>query len=431
MTAEHVLSPEFWRSFTENQFERSPLVLKQPFSTPLATTAEVFQGLVNASEQYRAGIRLPPLRFYIGQAWQQAEIGNYLLEAADGSLACYAERISRKLQGRRFGLIVNEYQSYNPEIWFRIRNFLRGLYAVVGIPPNQSDTTIFLGNYERTPFGLHKDPLSVFTFVIEGQKRIVAWPDEVFHDRPEMHDSLDYEQFLGRATVLEAAAGDLIYWPSSHWHIAESTGELSLSLTVGIDFGFYSPIHIFSSVVRMLQNRLLSSGTVDAQPLDYENRHQSADRLHGIIERAAQALSDVSREAELEQTLRVAWMNHVTSFGFDGVPPPLPPIRLNDQDAVRVDSNFPLMWLTDDDDEIICSANGHAFSITAHPNIAKLFEELNKGDAHLVKRLVREYAGTKRVADVEYQLSRKEIRALLEKLCSLRAIHRQLSKNGS
>jgi hypothetical protein len=31
-------------------------------------------------------------------------------------------------------------------------------------------------------------------------------------------------QFLPDAITLEAAAGDLIYWPSIYWHISEPAG---------------------------------------------------------------------------------------------------------------------------------------------------------------------------------------------------------------
>lgn len=422
MKNEHVLSRSFWETFCELHLEKSPLVLKQPFASQFADSSDVFKGLVNASEQYREGTRIPPIRFYVEHAWQQAEIGRLLVHEDDASVSGYAERITRELEGRQFGLIVNDYHAQDQVTWFRLRRFLLGLYELVGMPPNQCEVGVFFGNYDKTPFGLHKDPHSVFTFIVEGRKRILAWPDEVFRGRPKMHDTLEYEQFRDQATVLEGEPGDVLYWPSSHWHVAESTGGLSLTISFSIDFSRYAPVHIFQGIVRMLQDRLMSTNGQGVESLNLAARTQSADRITGLTETAVESLNSVVNDPQLQRLLQIAWLNHVTGFGFNGVPSPLPPRTLLDEDIIQGDPDFPLMWLPIEDNEVICSANGHSFSITAHPNVAELFAVLNQGNPHIVKRLLREFAGTARIDDVEYRLSRKEIRALLEKLCSLRAL---------
>ena len=68
------------------------------------------------------------------------------------------------------------------------------------------------------------------------------------------------------------------------------------------------------------------------------------------------------------------------------------------------------------------SANGHAFSVAAHPHILKLLERLNSGEACAVKNLMEEYAGTVVVDNTELEAAPEDIQALLVKLYSLRAI---------
>jgi len=51
---------------------------------------------------------------------------------------------------------------------------------------------------------------------------------------------LRYRQFLDGATTLEGTAGDLIYWPSSYWHIGEPVGGFSITLNVGM-FSYQLP----------------------------------------------------------------------------------------------------------------------------------------------------------------------------------------------
>jgi len=52
---------EFWRQFVGRHWEKTPLLIKQPFATQLASARELFAALVQASEQYRAeGLKLRP-----------------------------------------------------------------------------------------------------------------------------------------------------------------------------------------------------------------------------------------------------------------------------------------------------------------------------------------------------------------------------------
>jgi hypothetical protein len=51
----HTLSADFWAHFAEYHWEKSPLLIKQPFANPLVTSAHLFDGLLKARERYRAG----------------------------------------------------------------------------------------------------------------------------------------------------------------------------------------------------------------------------------------------------------------------------------------------------------------------------------------------------------------------------------------
>jgi hypothetical protein len=81
----------------------------------------------------------------------------------------------------------------------------------------------------------------------------------------------------------------------------------------------------------------------------------------------------------------------------------------------------PILYLRDNRNEIFCSANGHAFAVTAHPSIIKLVAHLNEGKPDRVGTLVERYAGWSNVG-TKVPATPEEIRLVLEKLCSLRAI---------
>lgn len=422
------LSSDFWSHFVENYWSQRPCVFKQVFAAPPITLEDAFRAAVAVGEQYRIDEKNVRVRFYVENAWQQADVGKHLPEASDLSLDGYAERMKRKLRGRRFGLVINEFQKQDAALYLRLRDFLHGLYELTDVPANAADAVLFLGNYKSTPFGLHYDAAGShnFTFVLAGRKRLLTWPLKFFGNRQEMVQSLDYERYRDEATVLEGGPGDLLYWPSDYWHVAEACDPLPITLAVG---HFRAPQTASADplrlVARLLDMRLRASGIMEHYSYNRHDCQQNASQAEGILARTTEVLRDLSRDEQLERLLRVSWLNRITGFGFDCVPPPLPHEPLADDDIVRGDARYPVLWLPAADDEIVCSANGHSFSVPAHPKVLKMLERLNSGESCRVRDLVRAYKGTVKAGRVEFKATPQEIQAILERLYSLRAIEKE------
>lgn len=413
--------PDFWPHFVERYWKARPVVVKHFHAAPIATAAEVFRGLLTAGEQFRAGVRRASMKFHTQGSLRYDEVTEkHFPQAGDNSLDGYAERIGGDLCGRRFYVAVDRYQAVDAEVYLRVREFWRGLYEIEGMPPSSSTVVILFGNYEKTPFGLHRDDADNFTFVLSGRKRILAWPDEYFRGREGVLRSLDYEPFREDAVVLEGEPGDLIYWPAHYWHIAESVGGFPLTMSAG---HFYPPSETSAKILKplfpLIEKRLRDACGAALYPLDVNRL--SADGSAVLEAQLSTALRDASRDAQLSQSLRVAWLNRLSSFGFESVPPPLPPHALADDDVCRVNPHYPVLWIQADD-KLVCSANGHAFSITAHPNVPKLLERLNSGAPSSVEWLVDKYAGIGMVNDAALTARPEDLRAILEKLRSLRAL---------
>jgi 50S ribosomal protein L16 3-hydroxylase len=403
--SEYALSDAFWSEFRETHWERAGTVLAQPFAAPLATPDEIFACLVEASNRYRAGDGTVSLEFCIGHTMLLVDIGRHLPERADGSIGGYVERVTRLLDGRRFGLVVEDVQAYDATLWVRLRDFLRGLYERTGMPGDCAKATVYAGNYDRTPFGLHRGNSGTFMFVVDGQKRMRTWPDAFFRDKEDLTHRLDYAHYNDASIVLDAAPGDVIYWPSDYWHIGESvTGAMSAAISVAL---FMEP-RPTSDVMA------LARGMVQA--------HLSTHDPTRIAERAAAALRSVGADPRFERAIRTALLNKTTAYGFARAPLPLPAHSLTDDDVVHGLAEYPVIWMREDDDRLTCSACGHAFGISASPLVLKLLERLNDGEPALVSALIAEYAGSVTAGDVEFITTPDDVRALLEKLVSLRAV---------
>lgn len=415
------LAPQFWENFLEHHWQKRPLMLKRPFAVPLATLEDVFRGIVKASEQFRSDERHGHTQFFIEHAELQGAIKEHLPGAADGTVENYVERITRRLNGRRFGLMV-EYPGFDARTWLRLRDFLRPLYEALDIPGNPSQTQLFLGNYDKTPFGIHKDFHGTFAFIIAGRKRFRLWPDEFFSEDQEMARAVDYAPFLDDAITFEGEPGDLLYWPSTYWHIAESVGGLAVSMSVALFVEPQPALDVLRRALVRVERRLSDAAGAELPRFHSNRLRESVTKLPRVIEKTVAALSAFSQEPPLKEALQAEWLNRLTSFGFESYPPPLPGNRLEDEDIVRANPHYPIIWLPAEDDELICSANGHSFSVGAHPEIVKLLERLNRGEVCRVKQLLDEHAGIATVGDTEFEALPEDIRAVLEKLRSLRAI---------
>ena len=229
---EYCLSSRFWTRFSKQHWEKRPLVLKRPFAAPMTTTAQLFRAMIAARDELGSGEKRH-LRFFVDDEIHFSHVRKNLPRRTDGDFNGYCQRIRQSLNGARFGLVVVDYPEFDGRIRRRVRQFLRPLQALVWLAA-KSKTLLFVGDYERTPVGIHKDPHGTFVFVIEGRKRFRTWPSAFFPDAGKITGRLSYRKFLPGAITLEGAAGDLIYWPSSCWHIGEPAGGFSNSLNVGV-----------------------------------------------------------------------------------------------------------------------------------------------------------------------------------------------------
>ena len=251
---------------------------------------------------------------------------------------------------------------------------------------------------------------------MEGRRRLHLWPDDYFRhpDREHARGTAGYAPYLADAITLEGEPGDLLYWPSSYWHVGECAGGLSTGLAVGLE-PFSPRLDAWERISARVREAI---GEADRE-------EPARDDAHSLGEVAA-AVEGITRAAladgHLLQELTAEVLNHGTGGGFPCVPPPLPTRALADGDCVRGCPDNPVLWRALEGHRLVCSANGHAFSVPASPRTVELLTRLNAGAPLRVGEITREYAGTHRVGEVEFRATPEAVRSLLETLVSLRAL---------
>ena len=93
--------------------------------------------------------------------------------------------VVRAFGEQKFGMIINQGERFNLELSKLIALKIQPYLAKTGIPTEGLIYTLFIGNYDSTPLGIHKDlpGKSVMHFHLgPGAKTMYTWDDEVFAD---------------------------------------------------------------------------------------------------------------------------------------------------------------------------------------------------------------------------------------------------------
>ncbi|MBD2533808.1 hypothetical protein H6G97_31340 [Nostoc flagelliforme FACHB-838] len=235
MTTIHTsLSQQFWSKFALNNWEKDNLAIKHSFISPPVASDELFKIVVN--DFNTADDVHDRTRFYIGEKLQELDKSDIRLpQKEDASFASYNQRISTMLNGQEYALVIDAIK-VNDVLWDWTYDFLQSLYKSLGYISYGHFYSIFYGNYQVTPFGVHfhfNPAESAFYFPINGGKSMRTWTPEFVNKHPKLKGAKNYQDFLESSTLLQAEPGGMIYWPSDRWHVGDSRGgDVSIVLAI-------------------------------------------------------------------------------------------------------------------------------------------------------------------------------------------------------
>lgn len=414
-----------WDTFVSRYWNRRPVLYRGTSASPFRAE-DVFDAATGATRHYlRREVSLdsrPAVQFTLGRK-QQLGLEPWLPREEDGSLEGYDTRLVPRLKDQRYALIIARLHASGFGLWSRERAFFSELWRRVGLPLSGGITTLFHGNYEHSPVGVHQDRFTTFLFALRGRKRMRFWPKKPWS--APVSTILDYAPYLEDSFVAEVGPGDILYWPASYYHVGESAGpEVATSVNVGI------PLHEHL-LSYDLQDLLPDAGGegADEVPERHVSRRTGVSPLaRGVLsasgvlspvlppalQEAAGALRRRSRKQEVEERLQRVWLQRLSAAGFEPVPPPVRGGRLTDEASVRADPRFPILVEPRGTGQWLCAANGHVLTGEGRVEpVARMMDTLNTGDAVRVGSLLRPF----RSRD-----TRERMRRVLERLRGFRAL---------
>lgn len=229
---------DFWPEFIQRYWETHPYHFNKPAPPPFINKTELFKVVTNMPA------RTPSDRFWIVRNAPPKTHNDFIMgsldllgpHANDTNFEGYFKRLSRHTAG----INIHNLDAVKPELWQRVNTFIEQLSHT----PDQPAAThwgldTFIGTYQATPFGIHRDNASVFSFVLQGQRTYVTWPADYFSPGDPALQTPDMEKIAAHLPYAETflvSAGDVFYWPSNRWHVVLSDGTPSITAQISAYF---------------------------------------------------------------------------------------------------------------------------------------------------------------------------------------------------
>jgi hypothetical protein len=314
------LDQKFWKHFATKYWEKETFIAKGIDSAILQIDeSAIFELLVQYSDICRKKKDPEGFKLFIdGVKTYPEEVLLYLPRKSDKSLQGYNSRVSKTFDD--YCLVCDELLRVFADKLEALIEFSQGLYNQVGLPNRFSEIGLYLGNYKKTPFGVHVDNCGVFSFPIVGRKKFRIWKPDYVAKNPNIVRAISYAKHLKHSQLIDIGPGDMSYWPSSAWHVAESDGTFNTTWSLGV----WTDITHAETFSKVLQNHLAQKlgplGQTSMTPLDCKiSENGELSGLPSSFKKSIKTLQQLTT-SELEDTFIKAWLSHHSMQGFKTQP---------------------------------------------------------------------------------------------------------------
>lgn len=374
------LDKKFWQNFGKTIWEKKPVTLKNVKSdlTEIKET-EIFDLVVKYSDICRKNKIARGFKLFIdGVQTYEEEVLQFLPRKNDKNFAGYHKRMNEVFSD--YCLVCDELLLVDSDIRKKLMDFTMQLYKTVGFPNRFSEIGLYLGNYKKTPFGVHVDHCGVFSFPVTGIKKFRLWTNEFVQKHPDLNRAFNYSKYNKFSQTITIEPGDMSYWSSSAWHIAESTGAFSATWSLGIWVDQKHEQTFSNTLQELLRAKFLRRGEETlTQFTHFHTQNGEVNELPNAYLESIKNLQSLT-ESELQEFFLKNWMMHISKQGFKNWP--AVELNLNTQSEIKLrHSSAPVLWqqsLTEKS-KISLSFAGVLIETTTKSGLLKMIKKLNEG----------------------------------------------------
>ena len=394
------------KKFTENFYEKKEARFSTQNSLFDSVTAQdaFDMSLECVKSRRETGHRY--VRLYVDNKLIQNErsLNRWFPKAADQNFFGYRDRMSQQLNGKEYYFVVGDLHASDRSFYHRLIDFAEELAQFVGRSRRRVDTQLFVGNASRTPFGIHNDAAGVFHIPLVGTKKMRFWNEDYVKHNPTVKYQLDFQEHLEGSTSLEAEPGEMLYWPSRLWHIAESNGAFGITWGLGWWNGDHRTQLLENEVRRLIVESIDRGPATEKQIARYSHQIEGND-----FQRVMRRLSGNDFKERGHQ-IDVEYLKVMSNFGFWTFPG-AQNIRLTPASRFSFAKRFKTMFydLAPGITAIIC--NGDSITIKSSSQIQPILREFRHANIGTETR--KPFEVGKLVKRLETIAEKKEVMKLL------------------
>ena len=369
----------FWNSFSKKSWEKKSVLVKNFKSSLIEIDQnEIFEMLVTYSNRCRKLNSSEGFKLYIdGQMLHPTEVLQFLPLKSDKTLVGYNERMEQYFKD--YCLVCDELLQASQKNWEKLHQFTHNLFSYVGFPNRFVEMGLYLGNYRKTPFGVHVDGCGVFSFPVVGSKTFRLWNPSFAKKNPALDRSLNYSRFKKHSTTMKALPGDMTYWPSSAWHIAESDGSFNATWSLGVWVDRNHIENVETALHPLLKTKL---GTSANDKVVKKISTQANGEVTSLPENYLQSILKIKNisENELHDTFMEAWLKLLSMQGFKTSQALNSPLKITLSSKIKLPKSKTIMWAQlRSKNKTLYAFEGRTIESSTSKNIQNLVANLNAG----------------------------------------------------
>jgi hypothetical protein len=377
------MNSSFWKKFATSTWEKKA-VLEKNFKSPLSEIKEdqIFDMLVEYSDYCRKVKKAEGFKLYVeGQLQHEEEILQILPVKNDLSFLDYNKRLESIFLD--YCLVCDELLLVSQKNLTKLSDFTENLFSYVGFPNRFAEMGLYLGNYRKTPFGVHADGCGVFSFPVVGRKKFRLWKPEFAKKNPKLDRAHRYSKFNKDSITLEAVPGDMTYWPSSAWHIAESDGSFSATWSLGVWVDKSHQQNLQDALKPLIKSKLSKWGQTYSVNRPSQQKCDEGVLLPENFLHSISILRKIS-ENELHDALLKSWMKLSSKKGFKNSPRVKTYRKLSLRSQISATQSNSIFWSKlKSEAKTLYAFQGILLECTPSAQLLKLIKLLNRG--HLCK----------------------------------------------
>jgi hypothetical protein len=371
----------FWRAFQAGGFSERPSLFQRKDYPGLGVSIKsVFGATVRMCDQFRGlprsgRIMFSNLRFYIdGQRIEDPS--EYLMNSRDGDFTGWHNRLEHIAS--EYCIVFNRLEETFGDEIDRIYELLRPLVGELGLPARKSEVTLFAGRYKKTPFGIHNDDELNFFWPLIGPKRVRFWNPDYGRSNPSLARLLDYDEHLSESRVLDAEAGDMLAWPGSWWHIAEGTGQFSVSLTIPLEWYPSREKLDRTQLLEKLSKLLLRVAAAHSGSTLVPARvnEDTSETIPDMIPDAARLFSGIRAE-DISDALTEQWLRKITTAGLRISRGVRTDFVIDESQVIRCADGGGIRWAKLSRGKMCVASGGHSVILPESTAVVEVIGQLN------------------------------------------------------